>query len=119
MMKKTNFDDLKKLHENAKVSGRGSKAYFAFCDAFFDGFPNIYETAKSMNAQLTYELSKPLILAELERITIGIAENNDEVIDILWIGDHETAVEALANLHELISGTQDLQLKLFPPEKAD
>lgn len=48
-MNNSNFDDLKKLRDEALSKGRGSKAYFEFCDAVFDGFPKIYETAKSMN----------------------------------------------------------------------
>ncbi|MDO9233041.1 MAG: hypothetical protein Q7U15_06010 [Methylotenera sp.] len=48
-MSNSNFDDLKKLRDEALAKGRGSNAYFAFCDAVFEGFPKIYETAKVMN----------------------------------------------------------------------
>lgn len=45
----TNFDNLNRLHRNALSFGRGSKAYFEFCEAVFEGFPAIYKTAQNMN----------------------------------------------------------------------
>lgn len=113
-MNNSNFDDLKKLRDEALAKGRGSKSYFVFCDAIFDGFPAIYETALRMNAKVYAELPRAEILAEIERITKGLIENNNALIDILWINDFESAFDALSNLYELVGGKEDLQLKLWP-----
>jgi len=113
-MNNSNFDDLKKLRDEALAKGRGSKAYFVFCDAIFDGFPAIFETGLRMNAKVYAELPRAEILAEIERITKGLIENNNELIDILWINDFESAFDALSNLYEFVGGKEDLQLKLWP-----
>lgn len=113
-MSNSNFDNLKKLRDEALSKGRGSKAYFAFCEAIFDGFPKIYETAVALNAKVFAELPRVQILAEIERITKGLIENNNELIDILWVNDFETAFDALSGLYELVGGKEDLQLKLWP-----
>lgn len=110
----SNFDYLKKLRDEALSKGRGSKAYFKFCDAVFDGFPKIYETALALNAKVFAELPRVQILAEIERITKGLIENNEEVVDILWINNFETALDALSSLYEFVGGNEDLQLKLWP-----
>lgn len=113
-MSNSNFDDLKKLRDEALSKGRGSKAYFEFCDAIFDGFPSIYETAKRINEKVYADLDRQAALIEIERITKGLVENNDELVDIIWVNDFETAFDALSNLYELIGGKEDLQLKLWP-----
>lgn len=44
-----NFDELMRLHNEAKRKGYGSKEWFKFSTTIFDSFSRIYETAKSMN----------------------------------------------------------------------
>lgn len=112
--KAPNFDDLKRLRDDALMHGRGSKAYFVFCEAVFDGFPALYQLAKQMNADVRLTAAQPIILAEIERITKGVIDSNEDVVDVLWVTEHQTFLDAMSDLHELVSGGQvDLQLKLW------
>ncbi len=49
---RANFDDLKRLRDEAARKGIGSRAFFTFCQTFYDQFPAIYETAQRMNEAL-------------------------------------------------------------------
>ena len=51
MAKITNFDELKKLHDEARIAKVGSREWLEFASAMIDSFPAIYDTAKSMNAE--------------------------------------------------------------------
>jgi len=45
----TNFDELKKKHDRARIATVGSKAWLDFASAMIDSFPAIYKTARAMN----------------------------------------------------------------------
>lgn len=47
----TNFDNLKALRAEALRCGAGSKAWIDFANTVIDSFPQIYDTAKQMNAE--------------------------------------------------------------------
>ena len=49
----TNFDELKRLHNEARVRGASSKAWIEFASVMFDSFPALYDTAKAMNARFS------------------------------------------------------------------
>lgn len=50
-MMETNFDNLKALRTEALRCGAGSKAWIDFANTVIDSFPQIYDTAKQMNAE--------------------------------------------------------------------
>lgn len=43
-----NFDDLKRMRDEAARRGVGSKAFVDFCQTFYDKFPDIYATARRL-----------------------------------------------------------------------
>ena len=48
----TNFDDLKRMHDLARIAKVGSKEWIDFATTMIDSFPSIYATAKAMNKRL-------------------------------------------------------------------
>lgn len=52
MAKITNFDTLKRLHDWARVAKVGSREWIEFATTMMDSFPELYVTAKGMNAEL-------------------------------------------------------------------
>lgn len=52
MAKITNFDELKRLHDWARVKKVGSREWIEFATTMMDTFPAIYETAKATNATI-------------------------------------------------------------------
>jgi hypothetical protein len=50
MKQKINFDDLKRLHDGARIAKVGSREWIEFATTMLDEFPAIYDKAKSMNA---------------------------------------------------------------------
>lgn len=48
----TNFDDLKRLRDEAMRYAPGSAAWIKAAQALMDAFPKLYETAKGMNGDL-------------------------------------------------------------------
>lgn len=52
MAKVTNFDELKRIHNAARISKVGSKAWIEFAVTMLDSFPAIYEVAKNTNAEI-------------------------------------------------------------------
>lgn len=51
MSKVTNFDELKRLHDEARSRGHGSKAWIEFATTMMDSFPAIYDKAKGINSE--------------------------------------------------------------------
>ena len=51
-MTQPNFDDLNRLRSAALAHGAGSRQWIEFAQAMLDGFPAIYQKAKTMNAQM-------------------------------------------------------------------
>lgn len=51
MAKITNFYELKRLHDLARVAKVGSRDWIEFATTMMDSFPALYETAKGMNAE--------------------------------------------------------------------
>lgn len=51
MKNKINFDDLKRLHDDARIAKVGSREWIGFATTMLDNFPEIYAKAKSMNAK--------------------------------------------------------------------
>lgn len=49
MAKITDFDELKKRYERAKLAKVGDKDWIDFATTMLDSFPAIYDTAKKMN----------------------------------------------------------------------
>lgn len=49
----TNFDDLKRLHAEARIRGAGSKAWIEFATVMMDSFPSLYDKAKAINARVS------------------------------------------------------------------
>jgi hypothetical protein len=45
----TNFDELKRKHDRARIATVGSKAWLDFVTTMIDSFPALYKTAKAMN----------------------------------------------------------------------
>lgn len=56
----TNFDELKRLHQEAVIGGAKSRAWIQFAITMMDSFPKLYETAKEMNERFA-GLEKPLV----------------------------------------------------------
>lgn len=52
MTKPINLDDLKWLHDYARIAKPGSRDWLAFATTMMDNFPALYETAKQMNAEM-------------------------------------------------------------------
>jgi len=52
MAKITNLDDLKRMHDWARIAKVGSKEWLEFATTMIDSFPAIYETAKAMNKRM-------------------------------------------------------------------
>ena len=52
MSKTVNFDELKQLHDRARIANPGSKDWLAFATTLLDAFPALYATAKAMNARM-------------------------------------------------------------------
>lgn len=52
MAKTTNFDELKRLHDWARIAKVGSREWIEFATTMMDTFPAIYETAKATNATI-------------------------------------------------------------------
>ena len=105
MATRTNFDELKRLHEWARAGGPGGKAWIEFATAMFDSFPALYETAKAMNAD-SKRLRKGLEAVEqLIDDSVGVAglHKNGDVApwDELrtggrfeeWLNDFDAALE--------------------------
>ena len=49
MKQKINFDDLKRLHDGARIAKVGSREWIEFATTVIDNFPAIYATAQGMN----------------------------------------------------------------------
>lgn len=47
-----NFDELKQLHDWARIAKPGSKDWLAFATTMLDAFPALYAAAKAMNARI-------------------------------------------------------------------
>lgn len=45
----TNLDDLRRLHDEARRYGPGSRQWIVFATAMLDSFPHLYDLAKRMN----------------------------------------------------------------------
>lgn len=52
MAKITNFDELKRLHDWARIAKVGSKEWIDFATTMIDSFPALYEKAKAINKKL-------------------------------------------------------------------
>lgn len=52
MAKITNLDEIKRMHEWARVAKVGSKEWIEFASTMIDSFPALYETAKAMNKRM-------------------------------------------------------------------
>lgn len=52
MAKITNMDELKRMHEFARIAKVGSREWIEFATTMIDSFPAIYETAKAMNRRM-------------------------------------------------------------------
>lgn len=48
----TNFDELKRMHDMARIAKVGSKEWIDFAVTMIDSFPAIYEVAKKTNAEI-------------------------------------------------------------------
>ena len=90
-----NFDDLKRMHDRARASGIGSKAWIDFATTMTDTFPELYGTAKTMNATMrdVFPVAHRLAL-ELECLLLSCT---DTVATAKW-GD--SANEALEQWRE-------------------
>lgn len=53
MAKITNFDTLRRLHDWARVAKVGSREWIEFATTMMDSFPELYDTAKGMNAEFS------------------------------------------------------------------
>lgn len=47
-----NFDELKRMHNLARISKAGSRDWIEFAVTMLDSFPAIYEIAKNTNAEM-------------------------------------------------------------------
>lgn len=52
MAKVTNLDDLKRMHDWARIAKVGSKEWIDFATTMIDSFPALYATAQTMNKRL-------------------------------------------------------------------
>lgn len=103
MTKPINLDDLKRLHDSARIAKPGSRDWLAFATTMMDNFPALYETAKQLNAEMvrakaTSAASAWDVLADLVASIDLFTDCMDGQIDSAdlapWI---ETAQAALKN----------------------
>ena len=52
MAKITNWDDLRRMHDFARIAKPGSKVWIEFADTMIDSFPAMYDMAKAMNQKI-------------------------------------------------------------------
>ena len=52
MAKVTNLDDLKRMHDLARIAKPGSKEWIDFAATMIDSFPSLYKTAMAMNERM-------------------------------------------------------------------
>jgi hypothetical protein len=75
MKQKINFDDLKRLHDGARIAKVGSREWIEFATTVLNEFPTIYSTAKGMNEEF-HKLRN--------QVTVGkqIVQQGIEIMDI-------------------------------------
>lgn len=64
----TNFDELKRLHQEAMAGGVKSRAWIDFAITMMDSFPRIYDRAKAVNACLITAASRDVMLERQRQI---------------------------------------------------
>jgi hypothetical protein len=52
MAKTIHYDDLKRLHDWARIAKVGSREWIEFATTMMDSFPALYDNAKGVNAEL-------------------------------------------------------------------
>lgn len=76
----TNFDELKRLHDHARVATVGSKEWIEFATTMLDSWPGIYQKGRELNkdfARLTWLNEQPVSFIELDNFTIIDVKGND------------------------------------------
>ena len=80
MKQKINFDDLKRLHDSARIAKVGSREWIEFATTVINEFPAIYSTAKELNNEY-YRLrnqvatGKKIVQAGMELMTLEQMSN--------------------------------------------
>lgn len=97
------FDELKRLHDRARIAPPGSKDWLKFATTMMESFPALYETARAMNARMA-ELQERLGkewtaatdklhpekpgLSRYEQVPCLIVRNR-EILIRLWNCEHQ------------------------------
>ena len=75
-MSKFNFDEANKKRTLAASQGVGGKEWIEFAHMMFDRFPEIYDTAKSLNDRYMQSL-------EADKDTVLLKQQRDELLAAL------------------------------------
>lgn len=79
---KPNFDDLRRLREEAIAAGAGSGRWIKCAQTLMDDFPAIYDTAKAMNADAAQHHGQIRVLVDLLQEALGPLEISAALTDI-------------------------------------
>lgn len=80
-VEKPNFDDLRRMREEALAAGAGSGRWIKCAQTFMDHFPSIYDTAKAMNADAAQRHGQLRVLVDLLQEALGPLEVSAALVE--------------------------------------